>query len=277
MQKAPLIYRIFFTSSVILFLWNCTSNLPQSRSNSVKVGTISGPETDVMEVIRDVAKEQYDLEIEIVSFNDFVTPNLALAEGSLDANAFQHLPYLKEANKAHDFKLKSIGPTFLYPLAAYSKKFTSLEQLKGPLKISIPNDPSNGARALLLLEKSGIIRLKNASDLTVSVHDITEKGSDVTILELDAAQLPRTLDDVDLAVINTVFASTAGLNPLSDSLFREDTSSPYANIIAVKEHDIEAEWTSKFIQAAHHPKVALAAQKIFKGSAIPAWEQTQIR
>ena len=102
MQKAPLIYRIFFTSSVILFLWNCTSNLPQSRSNSVKVGTISGPETDVMEVIRDVAKEQYDLEIEIVSFNDFVTPNLALAEGSLDANAFQHLPYLKEANKAHE-------------------------------------------------------------------------------------------------------------------------------------------------------------------------------
>lgn len=204
--------RIFSVFVLLISLVACNKPSP----NTLTVGTIAGPETDLVEVAKDVAQKQYGLTIKIVEFNDYNLPNEALQDGSLDANVYQHLPYLQAAIKAHGYNLEPIGKTFVYPTGIYSHKIKSLTQLPERGTVAIPNDPSNEARALLLLQKAGLIDLKNASLATVA--DITNNPKHLVIKELDAAQLPRILDDVDAAVINTTFAIPAGLSPSRDAI-----------------------------------------------------------
>ena len=237
--------------------------------NTLTVGTIAGPETDLVEVAKEVALKQYGLTVKIVEFNDYNLPNEALQDGSLDANVYQHLPYLQAAMKAHGYNLEAIGKTFVYPTGIYSDKVKKLAKLPDNALIAVPNDPSNEARALLLLQKAGLIRLKNANSAVVA--DITKNPKHLIIKELDAAQLPRILADVDAAVINTTFAIPAGLSPSRDAIYVEGKDSPYANLIVIRQNSTKKPLLKEFVKALNSQEVKAKAKELFGDAAIPAW------
>lgn len=176
----------------------------QSDENTLVIGTISGPETDIVRTAANVAQTKFGLKTKIIEFNDYNLPNEALNEGSLDANIYQHLPYLEMAKKMRHYAIIPLGKTFLYPMGIYSKRYTHLSDLPDGAIIAIPNDPSNEARALLLLEQAKYITLRTKN--TSSLHDVTDNPQHFQFKPMDAAQLPRVLPDVDAAIINTTFA-----------------------------------------------------------------------
>ena len=241
------------------------------QDNHIKVGAIAGTEAQVVEVAKKVAKEKFGLEVEIVSFSDYVTPNVALNDGSIDVNAFQHKPYLDAQIKDRGYKITAVGNTFVYPIAGYSSKIKSLADLKSGSQIAVPNDPTNLGRSLLLLQKQGLIKLKADVGLNGTVLDIVENPKQLKIVELEAAQLPRSLDDVDLAIINTTYASQINLLPTRDGLFVEDKDSPYVNLIAAREADKETQKVKQFVQAYQSEEVYKAAQELFHGGVIKGW------
>lgn len=241
--------------------------------NHIKVGVIVGAEQQVAEVAQKVAKEKYGLDVELVTFNDYVLPNEALSKGDIDANAFQHKPYLDQQIKDRGYKLVPVGNTFVYPIAGYSKKIKSLDELQEGAQIAIPNDPTNLGRTLLLLQKVGLIKLKEGVGLLPTSLDIVENPKKLKIVELEAPQLPRSLDDeqIALAVINTTYASQIGLTPAKDGIFVEDKDSPYVNLIVAREDNKDAENVKKFVQAYQSDEVSDAANKIFNGGAVKGW------
>ena len=241
------------------------------QDNHIKVGAIAGTEAQVVEVAKKVAKEKFGLEVEIVSFSDYVTPNVALNDGSIDVNAFQHKPYLDAQIKDRGYKITAVGNTFVYPIAGYSSKIKSIDELKAGSQIAVPNDPTNLGRSLLLLQKQGLIKLKADVGLNGTVLDIVENPKQLTIVELEAAQLPRSLDDVDLAIINTTYASQINLLPTRDGLFVEDKDSPYVNLIAAREADKESQKVKQFVQAYQSEEVYKAAQELFHGGVVKGW------
>lgn len=250
------------------FLTACSS---QNDENTVKIGAIAGPEAELVEAAAVVAKERYNLNVKVVEFHDFVTPNTALADGSIDANAYQTVPFLEETIAARGYSLVSVGRTFIYPIGLYSKRHKSLDQLPNGAVIAIPNDPSNGARALLILQEAKLIKLKNNVSTKATLQDIVQNPKNLQIREIEAAQLTRTLQDVDLAAINTVFAAPAGLLPNRDALYVESKTSPYANIIVVRAGDENKTSIKEFVSAYQSEEVAKRAQELFKGQAVPAW------
>lgn len=260
-------------SSLILFLSGCHDSKNQN-SEVIKVGTIAGPETKLMEVAKTVASRDYGLDIVIITFSDYNTPNEALNEGSIDANAFQHLPYLQQSIAAHGYKIKSIAKTFIYPMGLYSRQYHDLTELPQGALVAIPNDPSNEARALLLLQNARLITLKDGGNASSMPVDILTNPKQLKIKPIDAAQLPRTLPDVALAAINTNYAALADLSPEKDALFMEDKNSPYANLIVVRDqHHQETETLNQqhLVDAFHSSDVKEAANRLFNGQAIPAW------
>lgn len=241
------------------------------KTHTVKVGTIDGPETQLMEVAKEVAKQKYNLDVEIVAFSDYNTPNAALNDGSLDANAFQTVPFLETQAKQYGYDFAVVGKTFVYPVGIYSSKIKDINKVPAYAKVAIPNDPSNEARALLLLEKAQLITLKPGAGVNATKLDIASNPKHLQVIELDAAQLPRSLSDVDLAVINTNFAVGAGLSPLRDSIFHEGEDSPYANIIVVKTKDANDPRIQQFVDAFHSDEVKQEAKKLFGDGALPAF------
>ncbi|BAN95117.1 lipoprotein, YaeC family [Plautia stali symbiont] len=241
--------------------------------NDIKVGVIVGAEQQVAETAVKVAKEKYGLDVELVTFNDYVLPNEALSKGDIDVNAFQHKPYLDQQIKDRGYKLVPVGNTFVYPIAGYSKKIKSLDELQNGAQIAIPNDPTNLGRSLLLLQKVGLIKLKDGVGLLPTSLDITENPKNLKIVELEAPQLPRSLDDqqIALAVINTTYASQIGLTPAKDGIFVEDKDSPYVNLIVSREDNKDAENVKKFVEAYQSDEVSEAANKIFNDGAVKGW------
>ncbi|MEC5321295.1 MetQ/NlpA family lipoprotein [Brenneria populi subsp. brevivirga] len=241
--------------------------------NHIKVGIIVGAEQQVAEVAQKVAKDKYGLDVELVTFNDYVLPNEALSKGDIDLNAFQHKPYLDQQIKDRGYKLVSVGNTFVYPIAGYSKKIKSLDELQDGSQIAVPNDPTNLGRTLLLLQKVGLIKLKENVGLLPTVLDVTENPKNLKLVELEAPQLPRSLDDaqIALAVINTTYASQINLTPTKDGLFIEDKESPYVNLLVAREDNKDAENVKKFVQAYQSDEVNEAANKIFNGGAVKGW------
>ncbi|VFS14205.1 DL-methionine transporter substrate-binding subunit [Enterobacter cancerogenus] len=211
-----------------------------------------------------MAKEKYGLDVELVTFNDYVLPNEALSKGDIDANAFQHKPYLDQQIKDRGYKLVAAGNTFVYPIAGYSKKIKSLDELQPGSQVAIPNDPTNLGRSLLLLQKVGLIKLKEGVGLLPTVLDVTENPKNLKLVELEAPQLPRSLDDaqIALAVINTTYASQIGLTPAKDGIFVEDKDSPYVNLIVTREDNKDAENVKKFVQAYQSEEVYQEANKV---------------
>jgi len=238
---------------------------PSFAAEDIVVGVTPFPHKDIMLAAKPLlAKQGYNLVLK--EFTDYVQPNMALASKQLFANFFQHQPYLDNMNKEKHLDLVSIGKVHIEPLGVYSKKIKKLAELKKGNSIAVPNDPTNEARALRLLEANGIIAIKPGALVTVA--DITKNPLSLKFHELDAAQLPRTLEDVTAAVINTNFAGEAGLVPSKDALAMEGSESPYANIIVVRKEDKDSPKAKALIKAVQSPEVKAYIEKNLVGRGI---------
>jgi D-methionine transport system substrate-binding protein len=243
----------------------------EADTSKIKVAVIAGAEAQVAEVAAKVAKEKYDLDVELVTFTDYVTPNAATDDGSVDINAFQHKPYLDRQIADRGYKLAVAGNTFVYPIAGYSNQVSSVDEIAEGARIAVPNDPTNLGRSLLLLQAQGLIKLADGVGLTATVRDIAENPKNIEIVELEAPQLPRSLDDVALAIINTTYASSINLTPEKDGIFVEDKESPYVNLIVAREDNVDAENVKNFVKAYQTEEVYQAASEIFNGGVVKGW------
>ena len=241
-----------------------------ASAQDIKVGVSVGEHAEIMEQVAKVA-EAKGLNIDIIEFTDYVVPNQALNDGDLNANSFQHQPYLDNQIKDRGFELVSIAKTITTPMGVYSEKLKSLDELPEGAKVALPNDPTNGGRALLLLADKGVITLADGVGLSPTPLDVTGNAKNLAFLELDAAQLPRALADADIAIINTNYALEAGLNPEKDAIAIENADSPYANIIVVRKGDENADWAKTLVESYHSPEVKKYIQDKYTGAVIPAW------
>jgi D-methionine transport system substrate-binding protein len=222
---------------------------PALAAQKIKVGISGGDAEVIWAKVKEIAAKD-GLDVTVVVFNDYLLPNAALDAGDLDANAFQHKPFLENQIKTRGYKITPVGDTIVAPIGLYSRKVKSLDAIKQGAAIGIPNDPSNGGRALLLLQAEKLIQIRDGVGLLPTVLDVTDNPRKLQFREIDAAQLPRSLDDIDAAVINTNYAVPAGLTPGKDSIAIESaTNNPYANFIAVRERDKNAPWVSKLVSA----------------------------
>ena len=196
-----------------------------AQDKPLKIGVTAGPHAQIFEQVKKVA-EQQGLKIQVVEFSDYVQPNAALAAGDLDANSYQHKPYLDAQIKDRGYKFAVAANTVNFPIGLYSKKVKKLEDLKEGAKFGIPNDPTNGGRVLLVLQDKGLIKLRDGAGLKATPLDVVSNPKKLKFVELDAAQLPRSLDDLDDLAINTIFALSAGLNPGKDAIAQENAKSP---------------------------------------------------
>ena len=228
------------------------------------------PHTESLNYIKPMlAKQGVDLEVKV--FTDYVQPNLQVAQKNVDANFMEHKPYLDEINKSKKLNLVSVTGVHVEPFGAYSKKIKNISQLPNGATVAIPNDPSNGARALLLLQQQGLIKLKDPKNLLASARDIASNPKNLKIKELDAAMLPRVLTQVDLALINTNYALQAKLNPMKDALFIEGKQSPYVNILVARPDNKNSADMQKLAKALNSPEVKKFIQTKYKGAVVPAF------
>ncbi|HZS79906.1 MAG TPA: MetQ/NlpA family ABC transporter substrate-binding protein [Herbaspirillum sp.] len=241
-----------------------------AQDKPIRIGVTGGVHAEIMEQVKKLAEKE-GLKLRIVEFSDYIQPNAALAAGDLDANSYQHQPYLDAQIKDRGYKLVSIGSTITFPMAVYSKKIKSLEELQNGARIGVPNDPSNGGRALLLLQTQGLIRLKPAAGLTATPLDIVDNPKKLRIVELDAAQLPRALHDFDAAVINDNFANSAGLSPTRDGIAMEAIDGPYVNIIAVRAEDRNKPWVTRLLKVYRSPEIKKFVQQRYGDAAMTSW------
>lgn len=234
----------------------------------IVIGASPTPHAEILEVAKEeLKKEGYELEIK--PFTDYQIPNRALEEKQLDANYFQHIPFLEESVKAKGYKLTYIAKIHIEPMGLYSKNIKKVEEIKNGAEIAIPNDPANGGRALRVLETAGIIKLKSGE--LVTKVDITENKKNIKVTEIDAAQLPRILHDVDAAVINTNYAMEASLNPLKDAIVIESKDSPYVNIVAIREEDKDKDYIKALSKAITSDKVKKFIEEKYNGNIIPVF------
>jgi len=241
-------------------------SLSSLTAASLKIGVTAGPHAIIMEKVRELAKAE-GLDIEVIEFNDFILPNMALNNKEIDINSYQHKPYLDEQVKNRGYKIKAAGKTILMPMGIYSNKIKNLAELKEGSKIAIPNDPTNGGRALKLLEKVGLIKLKPSDN--PSILDIIENPKKLDIIEIDAPQIPRALDDVDAGITNTDWILLAGLDPHA-ALGMEDMNSPYVNVFATREDENRPE-VKKLINIYQSEPMKAFINERFKGTILPAW------
>lgn len=243
----------------------------EEKSKELKLGAIAGPEAQIAQEAAKVAKEKYGLTVKVVEFSDYATPNVALNDGSIDLNAFQHKPYLDQQIKDRGFKLVAVGNTFVYPIAGFSKKIKNISELKDGAQIAVPNDPSNLGRSLLLLAKQGLITLKDGAGLNSTKLDIASNPRNFNIVELDAAQLTHALDDADIAIINNTYAGQANLQVGRDSLFVESKESPFVNLIVARENNKDDEAVKTFVKAFQDDAVYKKAVELFQGGVVKGW------
>ena len=241
-----------------------------AMAEDIKVGVSPGEHAEIMEEVAKVAAPK-GLNIEVIEFSDYVVPNQALNDGELNANSFQHQPYLDNQIADRGFDIVSVGTTITTPMGVYSKKVKSLDELADGATVAIPNDPTNGGRALLVLASKGLIKVDESKGLKVGPADVTENPKNIQFAELDAAQLPRSLDDVDAAVINTNYAMEAGLHPKKDAIAIEGEKSPYANVIAVRSADKDAPWVKTLVESYHDDSIKAFINEQFKGALIPSF------
>ena len=243
----------------------------QKVRSKLVIGISPGPQEAITELVKAQLKEQ-DIDLEVKVFTDYVQPNVALDDGSIDANFFQHKPYMDLFVEEKGAKLMSLGGVHIEPIAFYSDQVKSLDDLKEGDEILIPNDLSNGARALLLLEKNGLIKLDESKGLNITENDIVENPKNIKISPTEASLLTRTYKDVAGAVINSNFAINSGLNPLKDGIVIEDEDSIYANIIAIREEDKDSDALKALIEAFQSEEVKDFILSEYEGSIIPAFK-----
>ena len=241
-----------------------------AQADTLTVAASPVPHAEILEFVKPaLAKEGVDLKVKV--FTDYIQPNVQVAEKRLDANFFQHQPYLDEFNKAKGTQLVSVASVHLEPLGAYSAKHKKLDELPSGANVVIPNDATNGGRALLLLDKAGLIKLKDSTNILSTIKDITENPKNLKFRELEAATIPRVLTQVDLALINTNYALEAKLDPSKDALVIEGSDSPYVNILVTREDNKNSDAVQKLVKALHTPEVKKFIQEKYKGAILPAF------
>ncbi|KEO82265.1 MetQ/NlpA family ABC transporter substrate-binding protein [Tumebacillus flagellatus] len=237
---------------------------------TLKVGASPVPHEEILKAI-EPQLEKEGVKLDIVTFNDYVQPNLKLADGTLDANFFQHVPYMESFAKDHKLDLTALTAVHVEPIGGYSKKYKSVDELPDGATIAVPNDVTNEGRVLVLLQKKGLIKLKDGVGINGTLKDITENKKNFKFKELEAAMLPRVLPEVDLDMINTNYALEAKLVPTKDALILEDKDSPYANVLTVNTKDKDNEALKKLAQALNSPEAKKFIEDKYQGSIIPAF------
>ncbi len=241
-----------------------------AADKSIKVGIMSGEDEDVWRVVTAEAAKK-GLKIETVAFNDYTQPNEALERGEIDANAFQHQPYLDNQIKTHGYHIVRVGYTGVWPIGLYTKKYKSVAEIPEGAVIGVPNDPSNEGRALRVLQSTGLIKLKDGTGILATVADVTENTKKIEIKELDAGIVGRSIDDLDAAVVNTDWALKSGLSA-TDRITQEPVSdNPYRNFIAVKQGNENADWVKTLVASYQNPDVKAEFDKVYKGTGISAY------
>ena len=239
-----------------------------NATEKITVGATPVPHAEILEFVKpELKKMGYELEIKV--FNDYVIPNVATDEGQLDANFFQHIPYLNDFNAQKGTKLVKAAAVHLEPMGVYSKKIKNLDELKDGDKVGIPNDPTNESRALDVLVNAGLIKVNDNALRTPK--DIIENSKNLKFIEIEAAQVPRTLGDTVISVINTNFAMNAGLNPVKDALAIESKDSPYANILVVKDSNENTPKIKALVKVLNSESVKNFINEKYKGAIIPAF------
>ena len=241
-----------------------------AQAQTLEVAASAVPHAEILEFVRPQLAEA-GIELKIRVFTDYVQPNVQVAEGNLDANFFQHQPYLDDFNAARETRLVSVAGVHIEPFGAYSRSIDSLEQLPEDAQVAIPNDATNGGRALLLLQQAGIIRLRDGVGTTASRRDIVDNPRSIRVRELEAATLPRVLDQVDLALINTNYALEAGLNPSADALAMEGAQSPYVNILVTREDRRDDPAVQKLVEALHSEALRAFILEKYRGAVVPVF------
>lgn len=275
MKKIALIFAVV----VAFFVSGCNNldkSVGDSKSNDskselvvLKVGATPNPHARILENIKDDLRAE-GIDLQIVEFSDYVLPNISLNDGELDANFHQHQPYLDKLAEDRKLDLKSIAKIHIEPIGFYSKKIQEISALKEGATIAIPNDPSNGGRALILLNNNGIIKLKDVNNLFATEIDIIENTQKLKIKPVDAAMLPKVIGDVDGAIINGNYALQAGMSA-KEAIFLEDSRSPYANILVVRSKDIENPNLLKLKNALTSDKTKKFLEETYKGEVVPAF------
>jgi D-methionine transport system substrate-binding protein len=242
----------------------------RAETTSIRVGVTAGPHAQILEAVRPVAAGR-GLDVKIVEFSDYITPNIALDSGDLEANSYQHKPFLDQQIKDRGYKIESAALTVNFPLGIYSHRWKRWEDVPDGAQIAIPNDPTNGGRALLLLQETGVIKLRDGVGLLPTLLDVVSNPHKLRVVEIDAAQTPRALDDVDAAAVNTNFAISAKLNPTRDALLRESPKSPYVNLIAIRSVDRDKPWVRTLVESYRSEPVKAFILATFDGAVLASW------
>jgi D-methionine transport system substrate-binding protein len=241
--------------TLVLFALLLAGSLPVSAAQVLRVAASAIPHAQILEFIKPQLRDK-GIDLQVKVFTDYIQPNLQVEERQLDANFFQHQPYLDAFNREHGTHIVAVPNSAVHvePFGAYSHKIKQVAQLRDGARIAVPNDPSNGARSLLLLQKQGLIKLRDPSNIFATAHDIVWNPKHLQIRELEAATLPRVLDDVDVALINTNYALAAGLDPKKDALFIEGADSPYANLVAARPDNVNSPAIRELVAALRSPE-----------------------
>ncbi|MEF2912988.1 MAG: MetQ/NlpA family ABC transporter substrate-binding protein [Succinivibrio sp.] len=241
-----------------------------NAAETLTIGATPVPHVEILEVVKPDLKSQ-GIDLKIVEFNDYVQPNTSVSDKLLDLNFFQHRPYLDSFIKDHGSDLVEVGGIHIEPIGFYSHKLKDLKDLKKGATIAIPNDPTNGGRALLLLQTAGLITLEDPKAISATPLDIKENKLNLNIKELEAPQLPRSLDDIDAAIINTNYAIDAGLNPLKDALFIENADSPYVNVVVGNSQSVKKDSVKALLKALQSDKVKKFINDKYNGAVVAAF------
>jgi D-methionine transport system substrate-binding protein len=265
MKKTRIVAVLAAAALASVFTVSCAK-----KSQALKVGATPVPHAELLNLVKDDLKAK-GIELEVVEFTDYVTPNLALSDKQIDANFFQHLPYLESFSADRHLELEAVAKIHVEPLGLYSKKFAKAEDLPKGATIALPNDPTNEGRALILLQEKGLIKLAPDAGLKAGPAQVAENPRGFVFKELDAAQLPRTLEDVDAAVINGNYALESKLNPVKDALLLEDGNSPYANVLVVRKGEGKDPRIAALVAALQSQKVKDYIAEHYNGGVVAAF------
>jgi len=255
---------------IVLALLTLLACNQEDESTTIKIGATPVPHAELLNLVIDDLKDQ-GITLEVVEFTDYVTPNIALSDGEIDANFFQHQPYLDEFAGERGLDLTSIGSVHVEPLGLYSSKYSSIDELPEGAEIAIPSDSVNGGRALILLESHGLIELRSDAGLKATEDDIVTNTRNLKFVPVEAAQLPRVLEDLDASIINGNYALEAKLNPSKDALILEGSESPYTNIVVVRSDEIKNEALLAVINALQSDEVKDYIQNNYGGGVVEAF------
>jgi len=261
---------VMIASAAALIGFAALPSTSLAADKSIKVGIMSGEDEDVWRVVTAEAAKK-GLKIETIAFNDYTQPNEALERGEIDANAFQHQPYLDNQIKTNGYHIVSVGYTGVWPIGLYTKKYKSVAEIPTGAVVGVPNDPSNEGRALRVLQNAGLIKLKDGTGILATVADVSENPKNIEIKELDAGIVGRSIDDLDAAVVNTDWALKSGLSA-TDRIIQEPVNdNPYRNFIAVKQGNENQDWVKTLVASYQNDTVKAAFDKVYKGTGISAY------